>query len=140
MPFRFMRPFVRVVLPVAAAAVLVCLAVINVALVKTWRGELEDGVLWRQDGANVVASEVAPAFAGARAGIAPGDVVLLVDGQEIRRPADVTSAVHAFSGARPLTYVVKRASLETPIAVALLPMPLAAHGLYYSLALVGILA
>jgi hypothetical protein len=60
-----------VALPVAVAAVLVALAVINIAVVKTWEGQVEDGVLWRQVGTNVVAAEVAPGHAGARAGLAP---------------------------------------------------------------------
>jgi len=55
------RPLLRVGLPVAVAAVLVWLAIINIALVKTYQAPLEDGVLWRQEGANVVAAEVAPA-------------------------------------------------------------------------------
>jgi PAS domain S-box-containing protein len=109
-------------------------------LVKTWQGELEDGVLWRQEGANVVAVEVAPASAAERADLRARDVVLLVDGQEVRRPSDIVEALHAASAATPLTYVVKRESVEVPISVLLEPMPIAARGLYYSLALVGILA
>ena len=40
-------------LPVAVAAALVCLAIINIALVKTWRGDVEDGVLWRDEAGRV---------------------------------------------------------------------------------------
>ena len=54
------RPLLRVALPVAVAAVLVVLAIINIVLVKVWRGEPEDGVLWLKEGANVVAREIAP--------------------------------------------------------------------------------
>ena len=59
------RSLLRVGLPVAVAAILVSLAIINIAVVKTWEGQVEDGVLWRQEGANVVAVEVAPDHAGA---------------------------------------------------------------------------
>jgi PAS domain S-box-containing protein len=133
------RALLRVALPVALAAAFVCLAVINIALVKTWTGELEDGVLWRQEGSNVVAIEVAPGTAGARAGLEPRDVLLLIDGREIQTPRDVETMLHA----RPepsRTYVVKRATVDLPFALELRGTPVAAHGLYYSLALVGILA
>ena len=50
------RPLLRVALPVAVAAVLVVLAIINIVLVKVWHGEAEDGVLWQKEGANVVAN------------------------------------------------------------------------------------
>jgi hypothetical protein len=53
-PERF-RPVLNIALPVAIAVVLVCLALVNIASVRTWRGEPEDGVLWQAVGANVVA-------------------------------------------------------------------------------------
>ena len=37
---RQLRPLFQVALPVAVAVVLVCLAVLNMALVKTWPGEI----------------------------------------------------------------------------------------------------
>jgi PAS domain S-box-containing protein len=43
---RLLRPVLRVALPVAVATVLVCLAIINVVLVKTVHGESEGGVSW----------------------------------------------------------------------------------------------
>ena len=70
--FRRVRPVLRVVLPVAVASVLVFLAIVNMALVKAWKGEPEDGVLWSQAGTNVVAREVDPQSAAARAGVAAG--------------------------------------------------------------------
>jgi PAS domain S-box-containing protein len=139
MAVRPLRPLVRVALPVAMAAVLVCLAVVNVALVKTWPGELEDGVLWAREGSNVVAVEVADDTAAARAGIAPRDVLLLVDGHEIQAPADVSQMLKAAPGAAH-EYVVKHAAVERPVVIHLELSPTVAHGLYYSLALVGILA
>ena len=63
-----LRPLFRVALPVAVAAVFVWLAIINIALVKTYQSGLEDGVLWMQEGANVVAAEIAPGRPGQRAG------------------------------------------------------------------------
>jgi two-component system NtrC family sensor kinase len=134
---RRLRPLLSVALPVAIAVVLVCLALVNVASVSTWRGELEDGVLWRTVGANLVAVEVAKDSAGDRAGIQPGDVLLLVDAREVTSAQDVVARVAAREG-RSIGYVIQRQSSEQPVAVTLQPMPLTQRGLYYPLALVGI--
>jgi PAS domain S-box-containing protein len=112
----------------------------NIALVKAWKGEPEDGVLWAQDGANVVAREVATPSAGQRAGLSRGDVLLTVDGREVATVADIQLMLHEAEDGRVLRYVVHRASAELPVEVRLAPMPLPRSGLYYSIALVGILA
>jgi PAS domain S-box-containing protein len=134
-----LRPLLRVALPVAVAAVLVALAIVNMALVKAWSGEPEDGVLWQQEGTNVVATEVAAGHPGAVAGVEPRDVLLLVDGREVRSPADVIRFLHQARPSQPLRYVVERASTEVPLTLTLEAHPQMAHGLYYSLAIVGIL-
>ena len=69
---RQIRPLVRVALPVAIAALLIVLAVINVVLVKAWRGEPDDGVNWGEVGVNVVAKEIAKGSAADLAGLEPG--------------------------------------------------------------------
>jgi signal transduction histidine kinase len=127
-----------VALPVAVAVALVCLALVNIAAVHAWHGELEDGVLWRNAGANVVAVEVARGSAGERAGIQPGDVLLLIDGREITSAQQVLGAASTAEGGRPLAYVIQRQDVEQPLSIALQPMPLTQIGLYYPLALVGI--
>ena len=137
---RQLRPLIRVALPVAVAAVLVCMAIVNVALVKTWVGELDDGVLWEKSGENVVAEDVAAGFAGDRAGIKPGDTLYQIDSQEIRGVEDVLATLHAADGTHPLKYAVTRSGVDQPMAVDLLPMPTVDGALYYSLALVGILS
>jgi PAS domain S-box-containing protein len=133
-------PLVRVALPVAIAAVLVCLAVLNIALVKTWRGELEDGVLWRNEGGVVVAVEVARAAAGAEAGLQSGDVLVRINDREIRTVSDVWAVLHASHAGQSLVYHVRRRAEPLPVTVALQASPGVAQGLYFSLALVGILA
>jgi PAS domain S-box-containing protein len=139
---RQFRPLLQVGLPVAVAVVLVCLAVLNMALVKTWPGEPEDGVLWQQaeSGGPVVAAEVAVNSAGHRAGIHRGDHLWQLNGREVTSPKMVDDALHAaVTGAR-FTYHVTRQSSTQAIAVELQPMPALRHGLYYSLALVGVLS
>ena len=96
------RSLFHVVLPVVVASAFVGLAIINIALVRTWTGELEDGVLWAQEGANVVARDVDRQGAGARAGIERGDVLLTINQQEAATVADVEGALHRASGRAPL--------------------------------------
>jgi len=131
---------IRVALPVAVATVMVTLAVANLALVKVWRGEGEDGVLWIAEGANVVALDVAEGSAAQQAGLEPRDVLLRIDDQEITRVADVVAVLHEAGTGQTLTYDVQRASADVPLSLTLLPMPAPRLGLYYSLALVGVLA
>jgi len=130
----------HVVLPVVVAAILVFLAVVNMALVKSWRGEYEDGVRWGTVGANVVAMEIDRHSAAERAGIQRNDVLLTVDGQEVSTAADLQAILHRTTAQTRLHYVLQRQSDAVPIAIDLQPMPLARAGLYYSIALVGILA
>ncbi len=127
---RQIGPLIRVALPVAVAAVLVCLAIVNVALVKTWYGELDDGALWRSVGENVVADDIAPGYAADRAGLEIGDTLVAIDGQEVRRVDDVLAALHASDGTRPLKYTVSRSGADLPISVDLLPMPTVNGRLY----------
>ena len=134
------RPLVRVALPVAVAAILVTLAIINIALVKTWEGQVEDGVLWRQEGTNVVAVEVADGYAGARAGIQPRDVLLTIGGREVTSVAEVWASFGDSVDGESRVYVVQRSSADVPVALTLATSPRVHQSLYYSLALVGILA
>jgi PAS domain S-box-containing protein len=137
---QLLRPLVRVGLPVAVAVVLVALAIINIALVKTWRPEREDGVLWRQAGPAVVAAEVAPEGAGARAGIQPGDGLVGIDGHVVDRVDGVWQIIHGTPEGRALSYQVRRGSSTLTLLIELESPPGVVPGLYYSLALVGILA
>ncbi len=134
------RSLLRVGLPVVVAATLVALAIVNIAVVKTWEGQVEDGVLWRQEGANVVAIEVAADHAGARAGIEPRDVLLAIDGREVTSVSQVTALMAAAVDGEGHTYLVQRSTADLPIGLTLEISPHVQHPLYYSLALVGILA
>ena len=140
-PVRRFQPFLTVTLPVGVAVVLVCLALLNIAAVRSWRGELEDGVLWARVGtANVVAREIAPASAAARAGVLPGDVLVLIDGREVTSERDPVTAAEAATPGQKLSYVISRESVRQPVELTLQLMPLTQFGLYYSLAAVGILS
>src|SRR5262245_8576480 len=118
---RQLRPLFQVALPVAVAVVLVCLAVLNMALVKTWPGEAEDGVLWQENGTNVVASDVAPGSAADRAGIRQRDILVTLNGDEITKKPQVEAALHGGAAGRNFTYVLIRTGAEVPITVELQP-------------------
>jgi PAS domain S-box-containing protein len=139
---RQLRPLLQVALPVAVAVVLVCLAVLNIALVKTWPGEPEDGVLWKSSGPGgpVFAAEVAIGSTAQRAGIHQKDQLWTLNEKEITSPAEVDAALHRAAPGQRFTYVVSRDGVGRPIAVDLEPMAVVRHGLYYSLALVGVLS
>jgi len=139
---RQLRPLFQVGLPVAVAVVLVWLAVLNMALVKTWPGEADDGVLWQSSGPNtpVIAADVAKGSAGARAGIQRRDELVLLNDQPVTSPKEVEKALHNATTGQRFTYVISRQSTQQAISLELQPLPALRHGLYYSLALVGVLS
>ena len=81
---------------------------------------------------------MAKGSAGERAGVQAGDVLLLIDGREVRTERDVSAAAERARDGHALAYVVQRQSAEQPVSLTLQPMPLTQFGLYYSLAVVGI--
>src|SRR5262245_58358992 len=139
---RQLRPLLQVALPVAVAVLLVCLAVLNMALVKTWPGEPEDGVLWQSSGPGtpVVAAAVAVGPVAHRAGLHEKAQLWTLNGNQVGDPKEVEKALHSSTVGQRFTYVVTRNSAEVPITIDLEPMPTLRHGLYYSLALVGVLS
>src|SRR5687768_9162145 len=89
-----LHAWARVAMPVVVAAALLCLAVANVGLRRSFEGEVEDGVLWTSEGAEVVASSVAEDGPGARAGVRIGDRLLAIDGRPVASVNDVTERLH----------------------------------------------
>lgn len=126
----------RVVLPVGVAALLLCLAVANVAVQVTWR-EVEDGVLWMPSGPDVTAREVAPNSPAAGA-VEIGDTLLAIDGRPVTSLQDVVRVMHRGSGGQELIYTVLRAGSQKIAQVTLAPMPSGNRLLYFLLAAVGI--
>ncbi len=137
--FRDLRPLVRVALPVAVAAILVCLAAVNIALITRWH-EADDGILWRTTDGDVVAEAISPGGAGALVGVQPGDVLITIDGAEVRGQADVTKALHGSAEGATLTYRLLRGSTQQDLAVTLRPLPTVNRDVYYPLAVVGLLS
>src|SRR5687768_14359743 len=118
-------------------AALICLAGLNIAQRLQW-SELEDGVLWRSNGGDVVAAEVAPGTAGDRAGLQRGDVLLAVDGAPIARVDEVIARLHAAERGARLRYTILRIQAQQQATIEVAPVPSTPLGLYLALASVGI--
>ena len=118
-------------------AALLLLAGLNIVQRWTWR-ELEDGVLWKTAGADVVAAEIATGTAAQRAGVVRGDVLLAVDGRIIDRVEDVSTLLHEARPGQTLHYTVARVQARQQLDIAVAPVPSSPLGLYMALAAVGI--
>src|SRR4051812_37413947 len=99
----WMRPMVVVLI----AAILVGLGVANIVMRARWH-EVEDGVLWGARTQGVTAVEVAPESPAALAGIRAGDILLAVNGAPVESPADVVEYQHRSSAGTRLGYSVLR--------------------------------
>jgi PAS domain S-box-containing protein len=118
-------------------AFLLFLAGLNIAPRWNWR-ELEDGVLWKNAGGEVVASEVAYGTAAERAGVRRGDVLLAIDGTPVDRVDEVVSTLHRAHLGQALHYTIARVDARQQIDIAVAPIPSSPIGLYLALATVGI--
>ncbi len=119
-------------------AALLCLGIMNLAVRASWT-EMDDGVLWRVAGSDVVASEVAEGSPAARAGVQPGDLLMRLDGTAVESPSDVVHALHGASRGTVLTYSVLRMQGSSQLLdITVEQVPAGARGLYYALAIVGI--
>jgi len=116
---------------------LLCLAALNVIQRASW-SEVEDGVLWRNSGGDVVAAEVARGTAAGRAGVQPGDIVQAIDGKEIQDKDDVVTILHASAAGNRLSYTVLRQNQRELVTLEVQPIPSSPRGLYFARAIVGI--
>src|SRR6187549_420337 len=118
-------------------AFLLFLAGLNIAQRWSWR-ELEDGVLWKNAGGDIVAAEIASGTAAERAGLHRGDVLLAIDGRPVDRVEDVVATLHDARQGQPLRYTIARVTARQQFDIALEPVPSSPLGLYLALAAVGI--
>ena len=146
-PFRLPRPPARLahrlvgwcqaLLAVGLVAVLLGLAAANVLRAR-W-SEVEDGVLWADQAGGPVAAEVSPGSPAALAGIAPGDVLLAVDGVPVESVAALVDVLHAGSEGTELAYTVLRLDRQQLHELTLRPIPGGKPQVYPVLAGIGIL-
>ncbi|HXG89408.1 MAG TPA: ATP-binding protein [Vicinamibacterales bacterium] len=131
------RDWPRSIFPIAAALLLLTMGLANIAQRATSE-DVEDGVLWVERSAGVVAAEVADASAADRAGIKAGDVLLSIDGAAVTGHADVLAVQLRAQAGDKHRYTLLREGSRAVADLALEPLPSGANGLYYVLAAVGI--
>src|SRR5687768_7650275 len=78
----------------AVVAGLLCLAAANIRVRATF-DDLEDGVLWRNNGGSITAIDVYEESAAAAAGIRRGDVLEAIDNVPITSEKQIEDALHA---------------------------------------------
>lgn len=124
-------------LPIAVTVCLLLLGIVNIAT-RALSTDVEDGVLWVERSAGVVAAEVAMPSAADRAGVRPGDVLLAIDGQPVEGRADVLAVQRDAAAGERHVYTLLRLGSREVAQVQLAPLPDGAGLLYYLLAAVGI--
>ena len=131
---------VRIAIPVAVAAALIAVALINVFVVYNYQqiGGVDDGVLWGNTGSAVNALEVAPGSPADQAGVRRGDTLLAIEQQPVGSREEVTKALSALSAGGSVSYTVSRGGVDDVISVRLALAPGPDYALYYPLAVVGI--
>jgi PAS domain S-box-containing protein len=127
----------RPALPLVVVAGLLCLGAANISARATWR-EVEDGVLWKQQGQGIIAAEVAPGTPAAAVGIQRGDLLLAIDDSPVQDVVDVVAVLHESRSDRTLRYTTLRLGTREVIDVRLAPVPSGPGALYFVLAAVGV--
>jgi two-component system NtrC family sensor kinase len=136
-PGRVAGDWARTALPVGVALALLALGVVNVAT-RALTTDVEDGVLWVQRTTGIVAAEVGQGTPAARAGVAPGDVLLAIDGHPVEAREDVLAVQRSGAAGDAHTYTVLRLGSREVRQIALAPIPRGLGAFYYVLAAVGI--
>lgn len=124
------------VLPIVVTVCLLAFGLANVVS-RAVSAEVEDGVLWVERAAGVVAAEVAVPSAADRAGVRPGDVLLAIDGRPVEGRGDVFAVQQGAAPGERHVYTLLRLGSREVVQLQLAPLPAGAGLLYYLLAAVG---
>ena len=132
----------RIAIPIAVAAALIAVALINVFVVFNYQkaAPVDDGVLWASDAGStaVHALEISPDSPAAKAGVRRGDTLLAIDTKPVESREDVAAALAVLTAGGSVSYTISRGGVDEMIAVRLALAPGPQFALYYSLAVVGI--
>jgi PAS domain S-box-containing protein len=120
----------------AVALLLAALGIYNIFLKATWT-LLDDGVLWKDAVAGVVAARVAPGGPCALAGVREGDVLLAIDGDEVLTHEQVQARLAQRRPGDRMDYALLRADERRSLEVPVKPLPKGNVSLFYYLSLVG---
>ena len=109
-------------LPVAVTICLLGFGLANV-VTRAMSHEVEDGVLWVDRSAGVVAAEVAAPSAADRAGVRPGDILLAIDGQPVEERTQVLAVQQRAEPDERHVYTLLRLGSREVAQVQLAPLP-----------------
>src|SRR5687768_16206271 len=135
------RPMLRIAIPVAVAAALIAVALINVFVVYHYQqnAPVDDGVLWVSDGGSALtAREVSAGSPADQYGVRRGDTLLAIGGKPVASREDVAEALKDVKAGGAVDYSVSRGGVDDVLQVRLALAPGPAYRLYYLLAVVGI--
>jgi PAS domain S-box-containing protein len=131
------REWPRSIFPIVMALALLAMGIANI-VERATSDDVEDGVLWVERSAGVVAAEVADGSPAQRAGIHPGDILLAIDSTPVTdRHTALQVQIESKAGDRH-AYTLLRNGQRQAVDIALAPLPSSTGGLYYVLAAVGI--
>ncbi len=126
----------RSVFAVVVVLVLVALGIANIAMRARWH-EVDDGVLWGARPEGVTALEVSTGSVAALAGVAPGDILLAVNGAPVHTPAEVVEHQHQKPQGTRLAYTLLRLGERRALEVSLASVS-PRGSMYFVLAGVGL--
>ena len=116
---------------------LLALAVLNLSR-KSRFELLDDGVFWDESQGRVTALRLDPEGPAAGAGLAPGDVLVLIGETPVNGPSDIRRILDASKDGEVLEYQVVRENEQQALSLAVAPLPEGNVPVYYFLAAVGI--
>ncbi|MBI3939702.1 MAG: PAS domain S-box protein [Acidobacteria bacterium] len=111
---------VKIILASVVSAVVLCLAVANLTNRMEWK-EISDGVAWTGAWEGISARRLQADGPGGQAGIAPGDVLLGINGQRVRDLDDYYRLLDRVRPGSEAVYLVRKAGKSAQISYLLLP-------------------
>jgi len=127
----------KVGLVLLTTSVLLALAGLNLSR-KSRFELLDDGVFWDESQGRVHARRLDPDGPAARAGLEPGDVLVLVGDTPVEVASDVRRILDGAKDGEVLEYQVLRENDRQALSLAVAPLPEGNVPVYYFLAAVGI--
>ncbi len=127
----------KIGLVLATSSVLLALAILNLSR-KSQFELLDDGVFWDESEGRVHARRLDPDGPAARAGLAAGDVLVLIGETPVNVPSDVRRVLDGSRDGEVLEYQVLRENERQALSLAVAPLPEGNVPVYYFLAAVGI--
>ncbi len=127
----------KIGLVLVTSSVLLAFAALNLSR-KTRFELLDDGVFWEEHQGRVQARRLDPEGPAARAGLAPGDILVLIGDTPVNVPTDVRRILDGSKDGAVLEYQVLREDRQQALSLEVAPLPEGNVPVYYFLAAVGI--